>query len=156
MPGTGRAVLGGWLDLREDVGRLTTRVSASDDRCHCGGHDAACACCSRDGGRGPVCATCADEIRGIAEHVRRVEDDALRYLPATIALYAHSNARRHAAAEVERAVAGLLSTFQALRAATDEWAAGCRTTHVPAIGARTTALREACDRLHLLFTDSER
>lgn len=153
MAGTLRAVLGGWLDLREDVARLNRRLSSADGRCHCRG-DPRCACCSTDGSRGPVCPACAEEIQSLAEQVRRVEDDALRYLPAIVALYARTEERRDAAAAVEHGVGVVLSSFQTLRAATDDWATGCRTTHVPAVGVEAQTLSAACDRLHALFTDA--
>jgi hypothetical protein len=144
----GHPLLGGWRDLMEDLLRLQRRVATADGHCQCGhpaGIDAVCPCCDRTARElASVCQVCSLEIEAVAERVERIEEDTLRFLPTVFALFDRTPERHEEAIAVQDSVAQLLRMFRQLRSATDEWAQGCQTTHLPAVKARAEDLAIAC------------
>ena len=144
----GHPLLGGWRDLMDDLLRLQRRVAAADGHCRCGhaaGTNAACPCCERAArDLASVCEACSREIAAVAERVERIEEDTLRFLPAVFELFARTPERYEEAIAVQHSLGRLLLMFRHLRSATDEWAQGCRTTHLPAVKARAEDVASAC------------
>jgi hypothetical protein len=133
----GHPLLGGWRDLMDDLLRLQRRIAAAHGYCLCGqtaGANAACPCCERSAqDLTAACATCTDEMAAIAERLERVEEDTLRFLPVVFGLFARTPERYEEAVAIEDRLKQLLLTFRQLQSATDEWAEGCPTTHLPAV-----------------------
>ena len=146
----GHPLLGGWRDLMEDLLRLRRRIATADGECRCGhsaGTNAACPCCERAArDLASVCETCSGEMAAVAERVERVEEDTLRFLPTVFELFARTPERYEEAVAIQHALTQLLMMFRRLRSATDEWAQGCRTTHLPTVKARAEDVAIACRR----------
>lgn len=141
-------LLGGWRDLMEDLLRLQRRIASADGQCRCGhaaGTNGACPCCERAGrDLASVCDACTREIGAVADRVERIEEDTLRFLPAVFELFARSPERHEEATAVQNSLTQLLLMFRHLHSATDEWAQGCQTTHLPAVKARAEDVAIAC------------
>ena len=146
----GHPLLGGWGDLMEDLLRLQRSISSADGQCRCGhaaGTNASCPCCERAArDLAAVCEACTLEIASVAERIEHLEEDTLRFLPAVLELFDRTPERHEQAVAVRQSLAQLLLTFQHLRSATDEWAQGCRTTHLPAVKERAEDVSIACRR----------
>lgn len=146
----GHPLLGGWGDLKEDLLRLQRTIASADGHCRCGqpaGTNAACRCCERAArDLASVCEVCTREIGSVAERIERVEEDTLRFLPAVFELFDRTPERHEEVIAVRQSLEELLLMFRHLRSATDEWAQGCRTTHLPAVKARAEDVAIACRR----------
>ena len=146
----GQRLLGGWRDLIDEIRRLERRIASVDGTCRCGhaaGENAACPCCesaARD--LAAVCDTCSTEIAAIAERLRRIEDDTLRFLPVVFELFARTPDRQAEVIAIEHSLTQLQVTFRHLQSATDEWGPGCRATHLPLVKARAEDVAIACRR----------
>lgn len=146
----GHPLLGGWRDLMDDLLRLQRRVATADGQCQCGhaaGANAAYPCCERAArDLASVCDACTREIAAVAERIERIEEDTLRFLPAVVELFDRTPERHDEVIAVQQSLEQLLLMFRHLRSATDEWAQGCRTTHLPAVKARAEDVAIACRR----------
>ena len=144
----GHPLLGGWGDLKEDLLRLQRTIASADGHCRCGhagGTNAACPCCERAArALAFVCEACNREIAAVAERIERIEEDTLRFLPAVFDLFDRTPERHEEAIAVRQTLNQLVLTFWQLRSATDEWAHGCRTTHLPVVKARAEDVAIAC------------
>jgi hypothetical protein len=143
-------LLGGWHDIRDDVSRLERTVASADGHCRCGhaaGANVACPCCAQAAGDlTAACDACTREVATVTGRLERVEEDALRFLAVVFELFARTPERVEDAVAIDHGLTHLLVTFRHVQAATDEWARGCRTTHLPAVKSRTQDLAVACRR----------
>jgi hypothetical protein len=146
----GQSLLGGWRDLMDGLLGLQRKIAAADGHCQCGhaaGANVGCPCCERAArDLAAVCEACRHEIGAVAERVDRVEEDALRFLPAFFELFARTPERYGDAVTVQHSLTQLLLMFRHLQAATGEWTQGCRTTHLPEVKARAEDVAIACRR----------
>lgn len=86
-----RRLLGGWLDILEDIGDLCTALNALPDHCACGDGAAhlggSCVCCNAPHrGRLPNCADCGTLLAKLRPKFVTLTVDTIRFFPVVTIL----------------------------------------------------------------------
>lgn len=142
-----RRLLGGWLDILDDIRALCRALNALPDRCACGdgaGHlSGSCICCNAPhGGRVPNCADCGALLARLRPKFDTLTVDTIRFFPVvTILLDAAQRAPAAAAGNpVEHQIATIMRTFDRLVVEADEFEGGCRASHLGVLKDTANAL----------------
>ena len=157
-----RWLIGGWLDVADDLACLIRMIGAVPDHCTCG-HGAAhlsgtCPCCEQGIRRLDVeCGNCLALLHGLTERITQLEDDRGRYLPAVTEVF-----ERAGSPELDRDVAltrsriaALCATFWRFATAAAEFRDGCPAGHVHVVKARSRELGEAVAEVNALVLPRE-
>lgn len=142
-----RRLLGGWLDIVDDIRALCKALGALPDRCACGDGAAhlsgSCICCNAPhGGRVPSCADCGTLLAALRPRFVTLTVDTIRFFPVvTILLDADDRGGARAAGNpVEHQIAAIMRTFDRLVVEADEFAGGCRASHLGVLKETANAL----------------
>ncbi|MDP2318981.1 MAG: hypothetical protein Q8O42_06560 [Acidobacteriota bacterium] len=142
-----RRLLGGWLDILEDIRALCKALNALPDRCACGDGAAhlsgSCICCNAPhGGRVPDCADCGTLLAELRPRFVALTVDTMRFFPVvTILLDAGDRGAARAAGDpVEHQIATLMRTFDRLVVEAGEFERGCRASHLGVLKETADAL----------------
>lgn len=142
-----RRLLGGWLDILDDIRVLCKTLNALPDRCACGDGAAhlsgSCICCSAPhAGRVPDCADCGTLLAELRPKFVTLTVDTIRFFPVvTILMNADEPGRAPAPADpVEHQIASIMRTFDRLVVEAGEFASGCRASHLGVLKETANAL----------------
>lgn len=142
-----RRLLGGWLDIVDDIRALGKALNALPDRCACGdgaGHlSGSCICCTAPHrGNVPNCADCGALLAGLRPKFDTLKVDTIRFFPVvTILLDAAQRAPAAAVGNpVEHQIAALMRTFDRLVVEAGEFESGCRASHLGVLKQTANAL----------------
>lgn len=142
-----RRLLGGWLDILDDIRALCKALNALPDRCACGdggGHlSGSCICCNAPhGGRVPNCADCGALLAALRPRFVTLTVDTIRFFPVVAILMdaGESGPAQAAADPVEHQIAALMRTFDRLVVEAGEFERGCRASHLGVLKATANAL----------------
>lgn len=142
-----RRLLGGWLDILDDIRALCKALNALPDRCACGDGAAhlsgSCICCNAPhGGHVPDCADCGTLLAQLRPRFVTLTVDTMRFFPVVTSLL-HSPERapaRAAGQHVEHEIAAVMRTFDRLVVEADEFESGCRASHLRVLKETANAL----------------
>lgn len=142
-----RRLLGGWLDILDDIRVLCKTLNALPDRCACGDGAAhlsgSCICCNAPhAGRVPDCADCGTLLAELRPKFVTLTVDTIRFFPVvTILLNADEPGLAPAPADpVEHQIASIMRTFDRLVVEAGEFASGCRASHLGVLKETANAL----------------
>ena len=142
-----RRLLGGWLDIQDDIRALCKALNALPDRCACGDGTAhlsgSCICCNAPhGGHVPNCADCGALLAELRPRFVTLTVDTIRFFPV-VAIFldaAEPVPARAAGDRVEHQIAGLMRTFDRLVVEAGEFESGCRASHLGVLKGTANAL----------------
>ena len=140
-------LLGGWLDILDDIRHLCGSLMALPESCTCGNGPAhlsgSCACChATHSERLPDCDDCDILLARLRPHIDTLTVDTTRFFPAFKDVI-HADCPEPAVEEagaIGQHVAAVARTFQQLIFATDDFRVGCRASHLGTLKERAAAL----------------
>ena len=142
-----RRLLGGWLDILDDIRDLCQTLNALPDYCACGDGAAhlsgSCICCSAPhAGRVPHCADCGTLLAALRPKFVTLTVDTIRFFPVvTILMNAVEPGLAAAPADpVEHQIATIMRTFDRLVVEAGEFESGCRASHLGVLKETANAL----------------
>ncbi len=150
-----RRLLGGWLDILDDIRALCKALDALPDRCACEDGVAhlsgSCICCSAPhAGRVPNCADCGTLLAELRPKFVTLTVDTMRFFPVVTTLL-HSPERvppRAAGEHLEHHIAAVMRTFDRLVVEAGEFESGCRASHLRVLKETANALHAEGRLLH--------
>ncbi len=142
-----RRLLGGWLDIQDDIRALCKALNALPDRCACGDGTAhlsgSCICCNAPhGGHVPNCADCGALLAELRPKFVTLTVDTIRFFPVvTILLQTPDRALGRAAGQdVAHEIVAVMRTFDSLVVEANEFETGCRASHLGVLKKTANAL----------------
>ena len=140
-------LLGGWLDILDDIRHLCRSLRALPESCRCGNGSAhlsgSCPCChATPSERLPDCEDCDILLACLRPDIDTLIVDTARFFP-TFRDVIHADCPDPTLAEagaIEQHIAAVAWTFRQLIFATDDFRAGCRASHLGTIKERAANL----------------
>ena len=147
-------LLGGWLDILDDIRHLGKSLNSLPDGCRCGSGSAhlggSCSCCQGTHlHRIPDCEDCDRLVAGLRPSLDTLTVDTCRFFPAFRDIL-HARCPESAqtdAADIQRHIAGIVTTFERLVLAADDFREGCRASHLGVLKERAADLLAQADTL---------
>jgi hypothetical protein len=147
-------LLGGWLDVVDDLTELCHSLSELPDICECGNGQAhlqgRCPCCHRvTHDRIPDCEDCDAQLARLRPAIDLLAVDTMRFFPALKEMLARAAPAdvSSRATDLEGHIARLIRTFDALVVAADVFRADCRSSHLAVLKQLAASLKRECSGL---------
>jgi len=147
-------LLGGWLDIVDDVTELCHSLAELPDICECGNGKAhlqgRCPCCFRvTHDRVPDCEDCDAQLTQLRPRIDLLTVDTMRFMPGVKELLARATPVEVSgrATALEAHIAQLIRTFAALIVAADQFRTDCRSSHLAVVKQLATSLNRECNAL---------
>ena len=148
-------LLGGWLDIMDDIKTLCRDLASLPDDCRCGngaGHlKGTCPCCHTvTTERVPDCGDCDEQLARLRPAIDVLTVDTFRFFPFIEELLAHHTPPPLQAsnATIELHIRQFIHAFGDLVVAADQFRTDCRMSHLTTLKGLATSLLKETDALN--------
>ena len=148
-------LLGGWLDVMDDIKTLCRDLAALPDECRCGnGTDhlkGRCPCCHTvTTERVPDCGDCDEQLARLRPAIDVLTVDTFRFFPFVQELLKQHTppSLQTSGMAIERHIAEFIRRFGALVVAADQFRTDCRITHLATLKGFATSLLKETETLN--------
>lgn len=140
-------LIGGWLNIADDVERLSTALDRTPDECRCGHGEAhlsdTCPCCTPQGRTSVVdCTDCVELLDRLQRAVDAMTVDTLRHLPALERLrLVDIKDEPEALQSVESQLMAVKTLFSRIKTGAADFAHACSTARLKTVKQDARELR---------------